>query len=283
MQRGLLSIANGISRPQTVERATTTVAHSPAPGLAQRASLPLSPRVPRALVSPLPPSHLPSLNQSIVRDGALQLDPSSPGFSLRRCAGFSNLHIHFSPVSIDRDLLVFCEFLLSTSHDDLPFSAAVSGVQVLACSPEVNPSCPPIAPIIRRVTPLRPSTLTPPPARAALSFSFSNLQGQPPLAVLMRRHLSTTISHHLFPPLPPSPSIPAPLSSSRSLRCSALSPREQIISSPRNRPDLESEGEGFSLDGYMRVALQLLADQVSGSAVTILNVSLARDYLCSIT
>lgn len=65
MQRGLLSIANGISRPQTVERATTTVASSPAPGLAQRASLPLSPRVPRALVSPLPP-HPPSLNQLFV-------------------------------------------------------------------------------------------------------------------------------------------------------------------------------------------------------------------------
>ncbi len=52
----------------------------------------------------------------------------------------------------------------------------------------------------------------------------------------------------------------------RSIRSSVHSPRECIIKSPRIRPDDHGEGEGFSLEGFMPVALQLLSDQVRGDA-----------------
>ncbi len=52
----------------------------------------------------------------------------------------------------------------------------------------------------------------------------------------------------------------------RSIRSSVLSPRDGNIKSPRIRLDDHGEGEGFCLEGYMPVALQLLSDQVSGVA-----------------
>lgn len=177
---------------------------------------------------------------------------------MRRCAGVSNLSQPFSLCPCCSNHL-FC--LTNGSDDALLFSAAVRGVQTAATSLEVTP---PFCPVIFLRSPL--SLSTPRPAPVVLSSCSSNLQGEshfgkyydspcfdnqlaPSLVLLL-------ISHALFPPLY------LCRFSSRSLRCNVHSPREQSVKSPRNRPEPDGEGEGFSLEGYMPVALQLLSDQV---------------------